>query len=59
MDFNIEVFSVLGQKMFNQEFVSIENQKIEIPFSSYKKGIYFVSISNQLGQTITKKVLKF
>ncbi|MCF8296251.1 MAG: T9SS type A sorting domain-containing protein [Saprospiraceae bacterium] len=58
-DFNIEIFSVLGQKMFDQKFTSNENQKIEIPFSSFEKGIYFVRFSNQFGQSITKKLLKF
>ena len=59
MDFNVEIYSVLGQKMFEQKFNSKENQKLEIPFSSFEKGIYLLKLSNQFGKSITKKVLKF
>lgn len=58
-DINIEIYSVLGQKIFDQKFTSNESQTIEISFSTFENGIYFVRFSNQFGQSLTKKVLKF
>lgn len=58
MDFKIEIYSVLGQKMFEQDFLSSKNQTIEIPFSSFKKGVYIVKLTNQLGESLSKRILK-
>ena len=48
----IAVYNNLGQLLFTSE------EKNQIDISTLSEGIYFVKISNEIGQTETKKVIK-
>ncbi|KAB1156277.1 CotH kinase family protein [Flavobacterium luteum] len=51
----VEVFDVLGSLIFSS---NKKSDSISIDFSSYSKGIYFVTVFNELGIT-TEKIVKF
>ena len=50
----IEIFDVLGALMYT---TNQKSETISIDFSSYAKGVYFVTVFNELG-SISRKVVK-
>ena len=58
-DYNVQIKNALGQSVYQEkqsEFVGNYNRSIDI--TSYKKGIYFISISSQ-GQEMIRKVVVY
>ncbi len=53
---SIQVFNVLGNLLFENYKVFSKNHSID--FSTYSKGVYFIKISDEKGNTIVKKVIK-
>ncbi len=56
---SIEVYSLLGTKMYNSSFNKINNDEtISIPTSNLKAGVYVVKVKLN-GKTTTEKMIKF
>lgn len=53
MEGNLKIYDSFGKIVFASHL----NQKIDVDFSQFTSGVYFVSIENQSG-TFTKKVIK-
>jgi hypothetical protein len=56
---NLQVFSLLGQLMIQRE-LSVNNEYFndQISFDQLKNGLYFLVLSDENGQQITKKIIK-
>ena len=51
-NYDVQIFSVLGQKVFEKSFREIPSAAI----NNLQKGIYFVKITNN-SQSVTKKLI--
>ncbi len=52
---NIQVFNVLGEKIYQKEFRNFYNQKIEL--NNIENGIYQILITRLNGKTFIKKII--
>lgn len=56
IDISIEVYSVLGQKVFDQINQTVYKDKINLNFAGRSTGVYFIKIKSA-DKTITKKIV--
>jgi N-acetylneuraminic acid mutarotase len=55
---SIEIYSSLGERIFSQQQVANNQQKIAINVSRFVSGIYFITITDETGNKVTKKFVK-
>ena len=55
-DYNIIVLDLTGKKVHELNLEQVSEHSLDI--SSYKKGVYFVKVSNQNNLVSTKKLIK-
>jgi hypothetical protein len=53
----VEVWDILGKKVFNYEFKNLSSESVETDFSNLNNGIYFVTLITNT-ERITKKLVK-
>jgi hypothetical protein len=53
----IEIRDVLGEKVFSQPLTS-DTKQVTISVADFSPGIYFITITDQAGNKVTKKIVK-
>jgi hypothetical protein len=53
----IEIYSSIGEKVFSQPVTSNAKQ-VTISIADFSPGIYFITVTDQAGNKVTKKVVK-
>ena len=57
-DFNVTISNVLGQKVYQKEVISNYNNLHKVNTSNFKQGIYFVTVSTNLGMATKKMIIQ-
>jgi len=57
-DFNVTISNVLGQKVYQKEVISNYNNLHKVNTSNLKSGIYFVTVSTNLGMATKKMIIQ-
>jgi agmatine/peptidylarginine deiminase len=55
---NVEIFDIVGKKQLSYHFISSSSHH-NINISHLNNGVYFAKITNNLGQSVVKKIVKF
>jgi hypothetical protein len=58
IDFKVAVSSMLGQEVYSEEIKLYESNKHSFKLSNIKSGIYFITISTDLGKATKKIIIK-
>jgi len=57
-EFNVEVSNIMGQKVYTEEVKLYDSNKHSFKLSNIKSGVYFISISTDLGKASKKIIIK-
>lgn len=58
-EFNISITNLLGQKLFTEHVKTIYNNTHTIKTNSLRMGIYFITVSTDLGKATKKMIINF
>ena len=58
IDFTINIYSILGKRLFQKEFSGVNDFQYNIPTDKLKKGFYLLSIADKKGNMIIRKFIK-
>jgi len=57
IDFTIELQNMLGQVLYNKNYISSSNEKYQIDMNTFANGVYFVNIKHNNKTFAVKKIV--